>query len=293
MLWTLLLLQLQLDGVMSSKRQSKACAPSRCGEITNITYPFRLRHDPANCGDKKYELDCENNVTLLPLYSGRYHVVRINYSKFTVRLVDPGIRKGDCSSLPRFFLSQSNFGDTYNFEVGSDDIDPYGPIPGKGSKSRTTMAHVIYLNCSDPVRDDAAYVATSPCLNYHARGHYYAVLGDLLVRDLRPQCRVMFVAPITSAWASFLHTNFTYADIHRVLSYGFEVSWWRRACVDFPCPTNLPCLFDVDTEALQCWQDTPICYTPMGINDDGVCGNLFSKTLFIYEALLLLLLLFN
>ena len=41
------------------------CAPSSCGNIHNIRFPFRLKNDPENCGDSKYELSCENNHTVL------------------------------------------------------------------------------------------------------------------------------------------------------------------------------------------------------------------------------------
>ncbi|KHN05169.1 hypothetical protein glysoja_028067 [Glycine soja] len=79
--------------------------------ITNITYPFRLKGDPKGCGDNRYELACENNVTVLYLYSGKYHVQAINYNNFTIRVVDPGVQQPNCSSLPRYFLSPTNFSD--------------------------------------------------------------------------------------------------------------------------------------------------------------------------------------
>jgi len=46
----------------ASKNGTVDCAPSSCGNIHNISYPFRLSTDPNNsCGNKKYELTCENN----------------------------------------------------------------------------------------------------------------------------------------------------------------------------------------------------------------------------------------
>nr|DAD29542.1 TPA_asm: hypothetical protein HUJ06_031010 [Nelumbo nucifera] len=45
------------------------CAPSSCGKITNISYPFRLKGDPRlDCGDRRYELSCEDNRTVLYLH---------------------------------------------------------------------------------------------------------------------------------------------------------------------------------------------------------------------------------
>ncbi|KAI5394264.1 hypothetical protein KIW84_061090, partial [Lathyrus oleraceus] len=88
--------------------KSQPCLSS-CGKITNIRYPFRLKQDPEHCGNNRYELDCVNNVTRLSLYDGYYLVESINYNNYTIRVVDPNIHPTDCSSLPRFFLSQNNF----------------------------------------------------------------------------------------------------------------------------------------------------------------------------------------
>jgi len=80
------------------------CSPSSCGSILNISYPFRLTSDPQNCGDQRYNLSCENNQTLvLHLYHGRYHVRQINYTDFTIRVVDPGIGL-NTNFIPRYSL---------------------------------------------------------------------------------------------------------------------------------------------------------------------------------------------
>ncbi|XP_027938528.1 LEAF RUST 10 DISEASE-RESISTANCE LOCUS RECEPTOR-LIKE PROTEIN KINASE-like 1.2 [Vigna unguiculata] len=96
------------------------CLPSSCGKISNITYPFRLKGDPEKCGDERYEVGCENNVTVLYLHSAKYHVEAINYNNYTVRVVDPALQLHNCSSLPLRSLSRSNFSDTYTYSS-----DPY------------------------------------------------------------------------------------------------------------------------------------------------------------------------
>jgi hypothetical protein len=90
------------------------CSPSSCGEITNITHPFRLKGDPTSCGDPRYELSCENNKTVLTLYSGKYYVKSINYQNYTIQIVDQGIKEGNCSSIPRYFLTSFNFTTSYS-----------------------------------------------------------------------------------------------------------------------------------------------------------------------------------
>ncbi|KAM2409461.1 hypothetical protein ACFX1X_028365 [Malus domestica] len=85
------------------------CAPSSCGNIHNISYPFRLNSSPKRCGHSSFTLFCENNVTVLHISSGKYLVQSINYRNKTIRVVDPGLHKNNCSSIPRYPLSESNF----------------------------------------------------------------------------------------------------------------------------------------------------------------------------------------
>ncbi|RVW91822.1 Rust resistance kinase Lr10 [Vitis vinifera] len=58
--------------------ENQRCRPSSCGDIQNISIPFRLKGDPLGCGhpDPAYELVCENNRTIL---YGKYYVEEINY----------------------------------------------------------------------------------------------------------------------------------------------------------------------------------------------------------------------
>nr|XP_023916364.1 rust resistance kinase Lr10-like [Quercus suber] len=85
------------------------CAPSSCGNIHNISFPFRLKNDPEKCGDSRYELSCENNHTVLSLFERRYYVKEINYNNYTIRIADSGIQKGNYSSTPSYSLNRHNF----------------------------------------------------------------------------------------------------------------------------------------------------------------------------------------
>ncbi|KAK7860189.1 hypothetical protein CFP56_042153 [Quercus suber] len=67
------------------------CSASSCGNIHNISFPFRLKTDPENCGDFSFELSCENNRTVLYISSGKYYVQEISYNNYTIRIVDLGI----------------------------------------------------------------------------------------------------------------------------------------------------------------------------------------------------------
>ena len=62
------------------------CPPSSCGNIPNISFPFRLKSDPESCGDPRYELSCENNRTVLHLFAGKYFVQKINYKNYMLNI---------------------------------------------------------------------------------------------------------------------------------------------------------------------------------------------------------------
>ncbi|KAK7815340.1 hypothetical protein CFP56_001736 [Quercus suber] len=83
-----------LHETCSATAKAHPCAPSSCGDIHDISSPFRLKTDPKNCGDPRYELLCENNHTVVYLAEGRkYYVQEINYSMYRIRVVEPVIQK--------------------------------------------------------------------------------------------------------------------------------------------------------------------------------------------------------
>ncbi|CAJ1971930.1 unnamed protein product [Sphenostylis stenocarpa] len=228
----------------SNKEQEHRCPPSSCGKIHNISYPFRLRGDPKGCGDHRYELACENNVTVLYLYSGKYDVQAINYNNFTIRLTDPGLQQPNCSSLPRYFLSQSNFTFSTYYSRISDPYQAYEDFSGP-----MLFQYIVWLNCSHPVSRNRKYVDTGGCVN----GYIYAMAGHLSAGDLEVGCEVKLVAR-TSWWG--LDTNkysYSYAIIHRALLYGFQLSWIPVACEDH-CNKRY-CDFNSSTDTLRCLEE--------------------------------------
>ncbi|XP_028787085.1 LEAF RUST 10 DISEASE-RESISTANCE LOCUS RECEPTOR-LIKE PROTEIN KINASE-like 2.5 [Neltuma alba] len=259
-------------GLSKSREHPQFCVPSRCGNITNIGRPFRLPDDPPNCGDRIYELVCDDNVTYLSLPDGKYRVLGINYDNYTIRLLDEGIQEGTTSSLPLYPLSISNF-HSFVSPHGSYE-DSSNPYSAKTLNSNRTESIIIkkvgYLNCSDAVRDDAAYVDTALCVNWQG-GHLYAVAGDLLAPQFKPQCRLISVTFIASDWESLVPgRNKSCANIHKVLSYGFELSWLPRACADLRCPNGTTCYFSPEIKRLQCLPrpNNRECITPFGISSN-------------------------
>ncbi|XP_068471521.1 uncharacterized protein [Phaseolus vulgaris] len=198
------------------------CPSSSCAKITNINYPFRLKGDPEECGEKRYELGCENNVTVLYLYSGKYNVQSINYKNYTVRVVDPALQHHNLSSLPLRFLSRSNFSDTYT--LYSDQYQAgLGAIFNWKSVS---FSHIVFVNCKDWVKEKGKYVESGEWVKWEGKGYAYAIGGDLKAEDLEIGCEVKLVAP--TSLSTF--DNHSYSSMHTALAYGFEISWIKLAC---------------------------------------------------------------
>ncbi|XP_014503303.1 uncharacterized protein LOC106763649 [Vigna radiata var. radiata] len=221
------------------------CSPSSCGKVTNISYPFRLKGDPEGCG--RYELSCENNITVLSLLSGTFHVEAINYNNFTIRLVDPGLQPTNCSSLPRYSLSPSNFTD-----LSLDALRPFGGFLYNFYPyyDEFLYEHIVFLNCSHGVSGNSKYVDTGGCVNWESKGYIYAMaVDDLLAKDLEVGCQVKQVTG--TSWWGLETYEYSYATIHTALLYGFQLSWIPLACHDH-CSGPYDCYFNSSSKKLQC-----------------------------------------
>ncbi|KAG2390095.1 uncharacterized protein HKW66_Vig0224990 [Vigna angularis] len=223
--------------------QEHLCPPSSCGYITNITYPFRLQGHPENCGDERYELGCQNNVTVLYLNSAQFHVQAINYDNYTVRVVDPALQHHNCSSLPLRSLSRSNFSDTYTDSADLYIASLYLYLNGES----LSFEHIVFLNCNHSVRENGKYVESGECVKWDSKGYAYAVGGDLKAEDLEVGCDVKLVAP--TSFRTF--NRHSYAAIHRALAYGFEISWIHLACQNH-CHNEF-CYFNSSSQNFHCF----------------------------------------
>ncbi|KAK7385014.1 hypothetical protein VNO78_30721 [Psophocarpus tetragonolobus] len=261
------------------------CAASSCGNVPNISYPFRLREDPPRCGDKRYEIDCENNATVLTLFSGKYNVHEIDYARFRIRVSDAGVvGNATCFSMPRYFLYSRNFSFAY--------LGP-GPDPLKLDRSVTTSS-IAYLNCVDSITDDSRYVpANTPCCASEAiqrscsERHVYAVVRDsthdFSVKDVKVGCELKVA---TYANSGTVKNNVSYGKIHEMLLNGFWLSWLYVVCED-RCGKGMDCsVVDESTGEVRCSEalDMSGCrYVYGGNNQITVdCGDDFDYSLFIF-----------
>ncbi|KAL3714473.1 hypothetical protein ACJRO7_006400 [Eucalyptus globulus] len=178
--------------------EDNQCTTS-CGEIANISYPFRLRGDPKICGNPNYELACINNRTVLDFDSAK-------------------LQRGNCSSLPLRSLSCHSFRLQPNsYKCGAYEF--YG---------RELSKTVSIVNCQKAVASQF-YLDVSPCLdgvelsNFSStRGRLYAMV-DANISNMEIACTIELMAMIPG-WVDGDDLR-SYAQIHEQMVYGFELSW--------------------------------------------------------------------
>ncbi|KAL3725167.1 hypothetical protein ACJRO7_030219 [Eucalyptus globulus] len=227
---------LLLLGMSCGAKINHLCAPSSCGEIRNISNPFRLKDDPKHCGNSHYELACENNRTILYLYAGRYYVKSIYYGFYdnqyhfdgNITVVDDGLQKGNCSSLPRYPLRYSNF---LSYPIKYSNINPdYGYVGGYALV-------VAFVKCSQPIAS-ASYVDTKPCIEgaysadtspYFSQMKVYSyAVQHLKAGDLKDSCIITMTALVSdqiSGQEGDQNGSLTYKDLHNKMAEGFNLSY--------------------------------------------------------------------
>ncbi|KAL6320875.1 hypothetical protein AAG906_008875 [Vitis piasezkii] len=171
---------------------NQTCRPSSCGDVKKISNPFRLKGDPSGCGDPDYELVCENNRTMVNLEHGKYYVADINYDNYTIRVVDPGVEKGNCFSAPLYSLTREIF------------------------PTNTT----VLMNCEQPI-SDGNYIHITPCnrsnvTSSSSQAYVYALYSCTISRTIITQ----FLKP----------GNLSMSDLQEILLQGLDISFLPFRC---------------------------------------------------------------
>lgn len=175
---------------------------SSCGDVKNISYPFRLNTDPPSCGDKDYELSCQNNkTTILEFHSEKYLVKQISYDNQTIRLVDANFENGTCN-LPGRSPKKVD-------ETITGDYRYKGPVIRRYS-------YVSFFKCSANITHPA--YARVPCF---ISANVYAVFEGYLLPHME-SCLLISIAPLDFA----ADIRFPpYETIREVLRLGLELGW--------------------------------------------------------------------
>ena len=230
------------------------CAPSSCGNIHNISSPFRLRSDPKTCGDSRYELSCENNHLLLYLFGGKYYVQEINYNNCTIRVVDSGMQTNNYISTSSYSLNGYKFS---HYESGYGTYKP-NPIPFEPQSELSR--NVIFMSCENPV-NSPLYLDTSTCVDNKDSGYSsnfsvsdskryrYVKDGRTNATDVEDSCKVEHIF-LTSRPRND-DPKISCADVHYDLVYGFELSLSGDDCGIDSGVKSITCTMD-ESEQIHC-----------------------------------------
>lgn len=164
----------------------------------------------------QFELECQNNKTILNLKSAKYYVEAIDYSDFSIRLVDPGIVKGNLSSCPIYSPDYDDWPSTIFDKFISWNIP------------------IVFINCLAPT-NSSIYVKSAFCGNRRntfsnsSESYSYVIVGGYTrLSDLEDSCTVDRVFPASSH--RIMRDNSSLMGIYDGLAYGFELSWFRVLC---------------------------------------------------------------
>ncbi|KAL5760840.1 hypothetical protein ACOSQ2_019678 [Xanthoceras sorbifolium] len=187
------LLIFRLISEIQARRLQQVVCSSSCGDIKNISYPFRLKGDPARCGDHHYELSCQSNKTILEFLSGKYLVKRISYAERIITVVDFHLANGSCS-LPQKSLSVTEIYDDNRYLIST-----YGGL-----------SNANFLRCSSEISDSTC--RRLACLDGN-QSYVYVQYDRYTIYDLPESCSTEEYPP--------------YEAIQKLLQSGFDLTWCR------------------------------------------------------------------
>ncbi|KAH6801410.1 hypothetical protein C2S52_001874 [Perilla frutescens var. hirtella] len=198
-----------------------SCTSSSCGIIRNISYPFRLKDDPNHCGDRRFELTCESNVTSVSIDSQKYYVKAINYGNSSIRVVDASINNDDTCSFPNYSAYSSTFGG-YLYYFGLS-------LP------------INLMSCPHPLKNSSLVFTdiTHDCAsNSSSLSRFtYIKVGNMTASEVPQTCGIDLI--VMTSWNKFndLNSNnsLSLSEIHHSLLYGFEL----LICTDCRKPSTL------------------------------------------------------
>ncbi|OMO60797.1 hypothetical protein CCACVL1_23868 [Corchorus capsularis] len=195
------------------------------------------------CGDKDYELSCQNNNdTILNFRKGSYYVKRIYYEDHVIQVVDVNLANGSCG-LPSRALSM-------------DDLlnDPRYP----GWTNYDYAYTLNYLRCSTEISDLAN--SRVPCLSDDSSNVYVMVTSywrSPFILEIPKSCKLISALPSYYYDIEMVEQkNPSYETILKMQESGFDMVWSvecrdcnskRRSCIQgFNSTTEFACLTKVD-----------------------------------------------
>ena len=256
-------------------KDGQICSPSSCGDIRNISYPFRLKGDPPSCGFPEYELICENNRTMVNLqefYGGKYEkylVTQINYHNYTIRVVDhPGIvKKQNCwissplHSIAAFYPTYVV--DEFPYSLPFERRKAYDPTPFEFIFSK-----IVLMKCEESVNQyDYIPIVSGNTTGYPSSSsptYVYAVFGDhVRMVDIPNSCTVgtyMVIQPLKPL--PNYPSNLSMSDLQDYLFQGLQLSF-LQFCYPHCEMKGQFCSSYEESNGFQCYSEKKCEYNKM------------------------------
>ncbi|KAF6992854.1 hypothetical protein CFC21_009810 [Triticum aestivum] len=199
------------------------CSLFSCGHLRDISYPFRRRGDPHECGVEEYELGCTSSKATIHINTGTYYVTAINYTGSYFWVMDTNFNTSSSCPLPLW-----NHIPYFGYYGDTDSVSP----PGFRYLLTQSSYEACFCNCSRAVTDNSRYKPVA-CLSANNSYVYVWVSGSCVVEDLEPYCGYLAKIPFGDEYSSYWRQlqNASYAEITQHISKGFTVQ--------FPVPVYL------------------------------------------------------
>ncbi|XP_020412619.1 rust resistance kinase Lr10-like isoform X2 [Prunus persica] len=223
-------------GSPESPESPDKCVPSACGNINNIISPFRLANDTdqSNCTNwdyYNYNLYCDYNLTVLTIDWGKYYVQAINYDNFTIRVVDPGIRNNDFSSIPRYSLSIYNLTSHLRLASSTTPITFFKCAKAVNSSVMRTYNYVKHGNITASNMEDGCRIEWTTLMiiyNWKILGTYFLIksifgvpfLAAFLIYKRRRMHLSMYssIEDFLQSDNNLIPIRYSYSDIKKMTS---------------------------------------------------------------------------
>ncbi|KAF2948096.1 rust resistance kinase Lr10 [Oryza sativa Japonica Group] len=210
---------------------NQQCFPSSCGDLGNISYPFRLASDSRPCvGTLRpwYNLSCSSGRATIQINTRTYYVTSINYTGEIFSVVDATLQDDDTNGtscpLPRSdHLPYIDYWPPY---LGESSTDSYGFV----YLATASDTWACFVNCSRARTDTMPWYRPVTCLLPN-NSFVFVSFDDCAVGELQPSCRYLAMIPV-DRWNlpdnSSQLQNASYTDIIGFIRKGFSVRFPYR-----------------------------------------------------------------
>uniref|UniRef100_A0A0E0FFA1 Protein kinase domain-containing protein n=1 Tax=Oryza nivara TaxID=4536 RepID=A0A0E0FFA1_ORYNI len=177
------------------------CPPFTCGHLSDVSFPFRRRGDPPECGVQSYELTCADDKATIQIDKETYSVSDINYGDSTLWVVDASFLDSRSSCLlPRWnpLLRDPRL------QAKSHHIIELAPPVG--------VTWASFVNCSQEIRNSSWMYMPVACLST-SRSFVY------------PSCGYLATTPLGGSKLNSTSAlqNVSYQDVVKLMMTGFAV----------------------------------------------------------------------